>query len=155
MEIEVLSVFDTFEYVMDHFTPWGLEDEAMNNETYAIISIQDTHYNGFGIEYKENKFCKGVLTLYFDDIEKKVNGAVRFDNEMAKQIIEFIDKYDGKVDKIIVHCYAGQSRSRAVGAFVKYMVGFDNSDLIKFGNPNMHVYNTLMKEYKKWSKSRE
>lgn len=154
MKIKVLSVFDTFEYVMDHYTPVGCEEEAINNDTYAVISIQDTHYDGFGLEFKENEFCKGVLTLYFDDIDKKVKDAVLFDDDMALKIIEFVDKYDGEVDTIVVHCYAGQSRSRAVGGFVNYMVGFDNTELIKYGHPNMFIYKTLMKAYKKWSKNK-
>ena len=83
----VKSVFDSFDYVMQHYYPAGLE-------------------------------------------------------EMAEQIIAFIRK-NRKVDTLLVHCYAGQSRSRAVGALAVKMVGGDNAKYFAQGNPNMYVYNTL------------
>lgn len=72
----VKSVYDAFEYVMQHYYPAGLEELAEKSDTYAVISIQDTHTKGFGFTFQENQFCKGVLNLYFDDIVKEVEGAV-------------------------------------------------------------------------------
>ena len=138
----VKSVFDTFEYVMQHYYPAGLEEMVERSDTYAVISIQDTHTDGFGVEFTKNQFCQDVLTLYFDDIVREVEGAVLFSDEMAEQIIEFIKK-NRKVDTLLVHCYAGQSRSRAVGAFAVKMLGGDNSKYFSQGNPNMYVYDTL------------
>ena len=112
------------------------------SDTYAVISIQDTHTVGFGVAFTMNQFCQDVLTLYFDDIVREVEGAVLFSDEMAEQIIEFIKK-NRKVDTLLVHCYAGQSRSRAVGAFAVKMMGGDNSKYFSQGNPNMYVYDTL------------
>lgn len=112
----VKSVFDAFEYVMQHYYPAGMEDMVEKADTYAVISIQDTHTGGFGLTFTENRFCKGVLTLYFDDVIREVEGAVAFTDEMAEQVIAFIDDHK-TVDTLLVHCYAGQSRSRAVGAF--------------------------------------
>ena len=71
----VRSVHDTFDYVMQHYYPAGLEKMVERKDTYAIISIQDAHTGGFGVQFAENQFCKGVLTLYFDDIMKEVEGA--------------------------------------------------------------------------------
>lgn len=138
----VKSVFDTFEYVMQHYYPAGLEEMVERSDTYAVISIQDTHTDGFGVAFTKNQFCQDVLTLYFDDIVREVEGAVLFSDEMAEQIIEFIKK-NRKVDTLLVHCYAGQSRSRAVGAFAVKMLGGDNSKYFSQGNPNMYVYDTL------------
>ena len=87
--VTVKSVFDTFEYVMQHYYPAGLED-------------------------------------------------------MARQIIDFI-RQNRKVDTLLIHCYAGQSRSRAVGAFAVKMLGGDNSGYFTQGSPNMYVYDTLEK----------
>lgn len=56
-------------------------------DTYAVISIQDSHTQGFGFQFTENRFCKSVLTLMFDDIVTEVDGAVLFNDEMADQII--------------------------------------------------------------------
>lgn len=86
----VKSVYDAFEYVMQHFYCFGQADMAERKDTYAVISIQDTHTQGFGFQFCENQFCKGVLTLYFDDIIREVDGAVLFTDEMADQIIAFV-----------------------------------------------------------------
>lgn len=127
---------------MQHYYPAGLEEMVERSDTYAIISIQDTHTGGFGITFTPSQFCQDVLTLYFDDIVREVEGAVLFSDEMAGQIISFIKK-NRKVDTLLVHCYAGQSRSRAVGAFAVKMLGGDNSKYFSQGDPNMYVYDTL------------
>lgn len=138
----VKSVFGAFEYVMLHFYPFGQEEMSEQTDTYAVISIQDTHTGGFGFQFNENKFCKGVLTLYFDDNVKEVEGAVMFSDEHAEQIIDFIQSHKN-IDTLLVHCYGGQSRSRAVGAFAVKMLGGDNSEYFKTGVPNQHVYDVL------------
>ncbi|MCR5229938.1 MAG: hypothetical protein K6D03_07400 [Solobacterium sp.] len=150
----VRSVFDAFDYVMEHYYPAGMEEYGGRKDTYAVISIQDTHTGGFGIRFAENKFCRGVLTLLFDDIEHEVDGAVLFSEETAEQIIRFIRKMNRKADTLLVHCYGGQSRSRAVGAFAVRMLGGNNSRYFKEGNPNMHVYETLVNVWKTGKESR-
>ena len=54
------SVFDAFEYVMDHYYPFGLEELAQRKDSYAVISIQDSHTEGFGFEFTESRSCRGV-----------------------------------------------------------------------------------------------
>ena len=142
----VKSVHDTFDYVMEHYYPVALEEFAERKDTYAIISIQDTHTGGFGLQFTENKYCKGVLTLYFDDVWKDVDEAVSFSEGMAHQVITFIREHH-HVETLIIHCYAGQSRSRAVGAFAVKMLGGDNSRYFSHGSPNMLVYDTLIRVY--------
>lgn len=143
----VKSVHDAFSYVMEHYYPYGMAAEAAEQgsltDTYAVISIQDSHTQGGGFQFTENQFCKGVLTLYFDDIVKEVDGAVLFDDDMADQIIEFIENHRKTVDTLLVHCYAGQSRSRAVGAFAVEMLGGDNSKYFEEGSPNQYIYDVL------------
>ncbi|MBC3516893.1 hypothetical protein H8K20_10845 [Neobittarella massiliensis] len=138
----VKSVFDAVEYVMQHYYPAGLKEMAELQDTYAVISIQDTHTDGFGFTFTENQFCKGVLTLYFDDIVREVEGAVLFTDEMAKKAISFIEECK-RVDTLLVHCYAGQSRSCAVGAFAVKMLGGDNTAYFTAGSPNQYVYDVL------------
>lgn len=137
--VVVKSVFEAFEYVMQHYYPAGLKELVERSHTYAVISIQDSHTGGFGFTFSENQYCKGVLTLLFDDIVRDVDGAVLFSDEMAKQIIQFILKHKA-VDTLLVHCYVGQSRSQAVGAFAVKMLGGDNFAYFKHYNPNMYVF---------------
>ncbi len=139
----VRSVYDAFEYVMEHFYCFGEQDMAARTDSYAVISIQDTYTGGFGIRFEKNRFCKDVITLYFDDVVKETDGAVAFDDEMADKIIGFIQKNRFAADTLLVHCYAGQSRSRAVGAFAVKMLGGDNSRYFKNGTMNMYIYDVL------------
>lgn len=129
----VKSVHGAFGYVMEHYYPFGMAEEAAEQDaltdTYAVISIQDSHTGGFGVQFTENQFCKGVLTLLFDD--------------MADHIIDFIEKHRKAADTLLVHCYAGQSRSRAVGAFAVEMLGGDNSKYFEEGAPNQYIYDVL------------
>ena len=138
----VRSVYDAFDYVMAHYYPVGLEEFAEAADTYAVISIQDTHEGGFGFVFRENDFCQGVLTLYFDDIEREVDGAALFTAEQAGQVIDFILAHQ-QAETLLVHCYGGESRSRAVGAFAVKMLGGDNSRYFAEGRPNRHVYGLL------------
>lgn len=142
-KVLVKSVFDAFDYVMQHYYPAGMEDMVEKADTYAVISIQDSHTDGFGITFSENQYCKDVLTLKFDDIVRPVEGAQLFSDDMVKQIIWFIRK-NQDVDTLLIHCYAGQSRSRAVGAFVVWFLGGDNSAYFEKYNPNEFVYDKLM-----------
>lgn len=141
--ILVKSVFDAFEYVMQHYYPAGMEEMAEKSDTYAVISIQDTHTDGFGVTFTENRYCKAVLTLKFDDIIRPVEGAQLFTEHMAEDIIRFI-RNNQAVDTLLIHCYAGQSRSRAVGAFAVWLLGGDNSSYLKKYNLNEYVYDKLV-----------
>lgn len=142
------SLDDAYEYVMEHYSPFGLEEYVERKDTYAVISIQDSPMGGFGIRFCENRYCKGALTLLFDDVWKDVKGAVSFNEDMARQIIEFIEAHRD-ADSLLVHCYAGKSRSRAVAAFAVKMLGGNNDELLNSGSPNKMVYDTLMSVYRK------
>ncbi len=141
--IMLRSVYDAFDYVMAHYAPFGMEEMAERQDTYAVISIQDTHTDGFGFEFKKNKYCKDVLTLYFDDIVKDVEGAVMFSKEQAQSVIDFI-RNNKQAETLLVHCYGGESRSRAVAAFAAKMLGADNTKYFQTGHPNRVVYDTLI-----------
>lgn len=147
-KILVKSVYDAFDYVLDHYYPAKLEEYAVLHDSYAVISIQDTHTEGFGFVFKESMFCKAVLTLYFDDIESPVEGAVLFSEEQAADIMEFI-KSCIDAETLLIHCYGGESRSRAVGAFAAEMLGGDSSPYFETGHPNRHVYETLRRVYRR------
>ncbi|WP_295214560.1 hypothetical protein [Ruminococcus sp.] len=151
--ILVKSVFGAFEYVMQHYYPFGQEAEVERSDTYAVISIQDSHTQGFGVQFTENQYCKGVLTLHFDDIVREVEGAVLFTDDMADQIIAFIKSHKS-VDTLLIHCYAGQSRSRAVGAFVVEMLGGDNRKYFEKGTPNQYIYDVLETAWVRWQLTR-
>ena len=85
--ILVTSAAGALRYVMQHFPEPGITEYPDRIDTYAVISIQDTAHGGFGFELKENEYCKGVLTLYFDDIEKPQHGAQLFTRVYPKSCV--------------------------------------------------------------------
>ena len=131
--ILVMSVQDAVKYVLKHIQ----YEYARKTDTYAVISIQDT--SGFGIEFRESSYCKGVLTLYFDDIEEPCSGYQLINAAQAEQIIQFIKNHQD-IDTLLIHCYAGVSRSRAVGVFASELLGIPFSTDRAF---NEYVYSIL------------
>lgn len=130
--ILVMSISDCFDYVVHQpsLTP------------YIIISIQDSQ-NGFGLEFVESRFCKGVLTLYFDDISQAAPGLKLFTHNQALEIIAFLKRHED-IATIVIHCYAGESRSATVASVIStlYDDAVVNSKRPPF--PNMHVYKVFL-----------
>lgn len=88
---------------------------------------------------------KGILYLHFDDTDNPLNS---IQNQQAYKIAIVLKENIDKVDKIIVHCGAGQSRSAGVaGAILKY---YTNDDRPIFNNPkytpNMYCYRKVLEE---------
>lgn len=137
--VKVKSLADCFDYVTDGF----------ETDTLAIISIQKSTDGGYGFRFVENSRCKGVLTLLFDDIEHPADGLALFSEEQAQQVINFIRAHRRDADTLLIHCYAGQSRSRAVGAFAVKMLGGNNAAYFQTGSPNRHVYDTLLRVWER------
>lgn len=64
-----------------------------------------------------------LLRLCFHDVDKQqfpdewegmTEKYTFFDENMAKQILDFVDALPPNIDTLVVHCYAGISRSAAV-----------------------------------------
>lgn len=124
MKIEICNAEQAF-YKM-HFENTFLKGK------YIVISIRSTPSP---ITFTETDYLKGSLILQFADIEPswvEENGGVEFlkdktdvplivfSEEMAKQIIQFVQDHQD-VEMILVHCDAGVSRSRAVGAYLDWI----------------------------------
>ena len=119
-----------------------------HEEKTAIVSINnvDSGFVNFRNNNKNN--IVAVLSLFFDDVCSDEPNCMN-END-AEKIAEFAKSIVNKVDKIIVHCEAGVSRSAGVAAaLMKY---FNGDDMPIFENPqycpNMYCYsmmlNTLM-----------
>jgi len=124
MKIEICNAEQAF--LKMHFENTFLKGE------YIVISIRSTPSP---ITFTETEYLKGSLTLQFADIEPswvEENGGVEelkgktdvplivFSEEMAEQIIQFVQDHQD-VETILVHCDAGVSRSRAVGAYLDWI----------------------------------
>ena len=65
--ILVRSVHEAFEYVMAHYYPFGQAEFAEKTDTYAVISIQDSHTGGFGFCFQENQYCISEIHFLFKE----------------------------------------------------------------------------------------
>lgn len=86
-----------------------------------------------------------MLTLNFDDIEHPQHGAKLMNEAQADAIIWFIEKHRNDVSTLLIHCFAGISRSKAVERFAREMLGLpqQNDDYY-----NAYVYNTLKERFR-------
>jgi len=88
-----------------------------------------------------------VLRVTFDDIEKTQFGLKLFSDKDADKVIDFIDRIEGKVDHVVIHCRFGQSRSPAIARYISQRYDLSNG----FGNHmtfNRHVFATTFRRWK-------
>lgn len=101
------------------------------------------------IRITEDNNVKDILYLRFCDFEIEDAPDICMQNEDAKKVAKFINKWYGKIDTIIVHCEGGISRSAGVcAAIMKVKEGsdwsiFDN----KKKHPNMTCYLRTLKAF--------
>lgn len=114
-------------------------------EPCVIVSITDVNspYNSFAA----NPNILGVCHLKFEDVDFGEPDCIT--PEDGKKIIEFINAYVDKVNKIVVHCEAGISRSAGVCAALMQII--NGNDFEVFNNPrycpNMSCYRTVLEAY--------
>ena len=115
-----------------------------HEEKTAIISITDVNSHSVNFRNNNKNNIIAVLNVFFDDV---LGNEVNCMNENdAERIAEFAKNVVDKVDKIIVHCEAGVSRSAGVAAaLMKY---FNGDDMPIFENPqycpNMYCYRMVL-----------
>ena len=91
----------------------------------------------------QNKFCKGILSLFFHDVEVEEDGYIFFSDTHAKQIVDFIKQSRDAVSLVCVHCEAGVSRSAGVAISLAQWL---NNDDMGIGPQNNYWPNTLVKK---------
>lgn len=131
--------------IMDRY---GAVEYCKKEHTHSSIIISISSANGHKprlVKTDHNKVV-AVLYLFFDD---EVVGDNTFSDEQAEQVIRFVDAWKSKVERLVVHCDAGVSRSAAVCAAIKRYLGFDNQDIFKNQQyePNPLVYETLIQQF--------
>lgn len=115
----------------------------------AIISITDTDKADVIFEKNEVNGIRAVLKLKFDDVERDYKNEHCITKEDAENIVKFVNKNKNKVDKFIVHCEAGVSRSAGVGAAIMKALNGDDWDVFKnpLKCPNMKCYRTVLNAF--------
>lgn len=120
-----------------------------HKNTSVIISI--TSYDGDLYEKiikSDQNGVQDILYLSFADLEVCDSPKNCMQYEDAEKVVEFVNKWYGKVDTLIVHCEGGISRSAGVCAAIMRVK--EGDDWIIFDSsakhPNMTCYyRTLVK----------
>ena len=120
----------------------AIEALAAHDVPYVVISITTTAADQASVPASE--LCRGILRVSFADIDRPLSGAVIFDVDHARAICAFITKHRASIERIVVHCDAGFSRSPAVAAAIAKCLGEDDAEFFRRYQPNMHVYQTLL-----------
>lgn len=90
-----------------------------------------------------------ILKLEFADNEnEEFEENMLFNKDQAGQIWDFVEKWWGKVQYLVVHCRAGVARSPAIAAAVAEVKTGDNTTYFWKYQPNQLVYDTMMESYK-------
>ena len=122
-----------------------------HSKSSLIISIASTYDN-----VKPNIWCddknnvKYILSLAFDDVEYEDDKEHCIMWEQGKQIADFVNEHYKEVDRIIVHCDGGISRSAGVAAAIMRVKEGDDSCIFdnKAKHPNMTCYLRTLKGFK-------
>ena len=131
MKIYVISKLE-FDAYCEKF---NLNDNNIElNKNLYCISIH-------GLSEKEIPYFKfnhtNVLNLRFDDVESDSAHGKAMTIEQGMEIISFLKNMEiNNNTMLLVHCYAGISRSGAVGTFCNE---YFNQDKTEFINRNKHI----------------
>lgn len=105
-------------------------------EDWVAISISDTKREHLeASEWVKNKFSDSILLVFSDD-------DTGIDDKDLDELFSFINKNPNK--NVLVHCFAGVSRSGAVAKFVNEYYDYGNWYLEDYMGYNKKVYDQLL-----------
>lgn len=128
---------------------------------YIIISITSDDFP----KISNKKQCKDILRLKFDDVEEDIGDDIiekykltLFNENFARQILNFVFENKDNVKMIVCQCDAGISRSSATAKALDKILNNDAETEYEFNLlesefdippffPNNLVYRTLIREY--------
>lgn len=140
----------------------NLRTEYDRTEKYILISISCDRDYIFNFEARGNFL--GYVEVDFDDIELSTyeNFAREFPDKakritlmkeyQADKIVDLVVKHKDNIEKIVIHCAAGVSRSAGVGkALAEWLNGTDEGVINpKLHIPNMYCYDKMMAAIQKY-----
>jgi predicted protein tyrosine phosphatase len=121
-----------------------------HKESAMIISIKSSKdLVAPKLTITEQNKIKYILSLSFDDCEVEDDPKFCMSFEDGKKIAEFVNAHYDDVDKIIVHCDGGISRSAGVAAAIMRVKEGDDWPIFDNRNkhPNMTCYLRTLKGF--------
>lgn len=120
-----------------------------DSQKFAIITI-----TGSTTDFHYTKNIVDHLRVPVSDIDESMPDAITgsprmimFGDDHAEDIKNFVAMWKDKVDFFLIHCDAGVSRSRAVGAALDWVFNGEDLEHFKKGVPNPTIYKKLLKAY--------
>ena len=95
---------------------------------------------------KEIKVLSRSMILDYINCAKpniETNGIILFNRDLAEQIILFVNNLSKEIEQIWVHCYAGISRSGAVGLWATRYLEL-NEELFRSKHPHIQPNETIL-----------
>lgn len=135
MQVKFVSRGDAKKYIKEnHFSETNCD----------FISISDTNsevaqMKKLWIENKQES--NAAVFLRFQDLD---NGQSGFDRKKAEVITRFVATSHKKKKDVIVHCFAGISRSGAVAKFINEYYALGDEYLSNYTGHNLWVFYTLL-----------
>lgn len=124
----------------------AIESVTPHEVPHVIISI--TSSSDDLARFPEGDQCQGILRLSFVDAEAPSDRYAEselFSDQHALRIWQFVLMHRADIERVVVHCDAGVSRSPAVAAAIAKVLTGDDAEF--FGGryrPNLRVYRTLL-----------
>lgn len=114
---------------------------------HIVISITDEIKHK--VKINQTAFTKGIIHLYFHDVDEKFIGPEKFkpfSGEQARAILGFMKDYEDEVEFVLCQCDAGISRSAGVAAALSKI--YNDEDEMYFKNyiPNSLVRRLILEE---------
>ena len=111
-------------------------------EKTAFISIYNTTQQP--VRFYNDPNIVGVCYLMFEDVDATQNSCM--EPSQGEEIFKFLDEVGTSIERLIIHCTFGYSRSAAVAAAI--LEATMNSGNVILNNddyfPNMHVYTIVL-----------
>jgi predicted protein tyrosine phosphatase len=126
-----------------------IESLVPHEVPHVIISITSSPEDVARLQ--TNAMCLGVLRMSFPDADApsdRFTQEALFSRAQAAEVWRFVLHYRSAVDRILVHCDAGMSRSPAVAAAIAKILTGDDAEFFR-GRfiPNKRVYRFLLDTY--------
>lgn len=135
-----------------HFLSRIVTEQITPGPNCAVISI-GTPCDSKGPAELSSAWASVLYVSFFDSLsENGLPAHWYFNQDIAKELLDFVDSIVEVTDELVIHCDLGISRSAAIALFIGSMYGVP---VFRHGapvNPNYDQYNTTV--YKQLSLAR-
>lgn len=113
-------------------------------EKSAIISIRALDEDEPNIKIRDYNNIMAIEFTWFNDVDTEENGGITVeDSERLARFIKEMTKRDD-IERLIVHCGAGQSRSAGVAAAISKYLFNDDERFFREKTPNRRCYRLVL-----------